>query len=87
MYKFNAYLVIINARNIVCLISCKFASFYDKLKIIKSFVVMLTLICWSVDLPKTFVICNIYQAQNHTFKNTKTIKAYENPNKTVKGFF
>ena len=29
---------------------------------------MLTLICWSVDLPETFVIGNIYQEQNNTFK-------------------
>ena len=36
--------------------------------IIKSFEVMLTLICWSVDLPETFAIGNIYQAQNNTFK-------------------
>ena len=49
--------------------------------------VTLVLVSWSDDSQETFVFGNIYQAQNHTFENTKTIKAYENPNKTVKGFF
>ena len=48
---------------------------------------MLVLISWSDDSQETFVFGKIYQAQNHNFNNTKTIKAYENPNKTVKGFF
>ena len=37
----------------------------------KSFVVMLILICWSVDLQETFVIGIIYQAQDNTFKQKK----------------
>ena len=43
---------------------------------------MLTLICWSVDLPETFVIGNIYQ-HKITLLNKKIVK-FVNPNKKVK---
>ena len=51
----------------------------------KSFVVMLILICWSVDLQETFVIGNIYQAQDNTFKQKKNCK-FVHPCGKVKGF-
>ena len=40
----------------------------------KPFVVMLILICWSVDLQETYVIGNIYKAQDNTFKQKIIVK-------------
>ena len=52
----------------------------------KSFVVIILLICSSVDLQETFLIVNIYKAQIHTVKHTHITEAYVNLNAKVKRF-
>ena len=47
---------------------------------------MLILICWSVDLKGTFVICNIDQAQNHILNHSNITEAYVNPNEKGKSY-